>query len=151
LDIVKLIQQDYPTSIIGGSVALFLHGVRLDRWKTAYSDIDIILPYYIPFEKLSNGAEFTVEEDNSPSMSDFTDRFVLWSNSNPIKIDICIEPKAKWKYIEYEGFRYKVNNLENIWEAKIRYGKRKHIQDLEECMLPIKETISTFKFEELFD
>lgn len=154
LEIVKLIQQDYPTAIIGGSVALFLHGVRLERWKNAYSDIDIVIPYYTPFEKLSNGAEFTVEEEDTPSMSDFTDRLVIWNENNPVKVDICIEPKAKWKYIEHEGFKYRVNNLENIWEAKIRYGKRKHIQDLEECMLPkkeVKETTNTFKFEDLFN
>jgi hypothetical protein len=142
LDVVKKIQEEYPTSIVAGSVALYLHGVRLGRWLSAKSDIDIIIPYYTPFKKLGNEEFYIPEEDDFPSNSDFEERLMI----KDIKVDICINPKAKWSYIEYNGFKYKVNNLENIWEAKIRYGKRKHIQDLKEALIitEVRENISTF-------
>lgn len=152
LDLIKQIQIDYPLSIIGGSVALFLYGIRLERWLS-YSnspmsarDIDIILPYYIKLEKLSNGTSVEICEEDTPSMSDFTDRLLIGNT----KVDICISPKTKYEYVEYDGFKYKVNTLQEIWEAKIRYGKKKHIQDLKDAMLPKKE-LPKLTLDNLFD
>jgi hypothetical protein len=140
INLVKQIQQDFPLSIIGGSTALFLHGVRLKRWLTKDkdgkgSDIDIIVPYYVKFDKLSNGNQFIDSEAEYPSASDFDERLEI----SGVKVDVCVCPKTKYQYIEYEGFSYKVNTLKEIWEAKIRYGTKKHIQDLKDAMIVNKQ------------
>ena len=58
-----------------------------------------------------------------------------------IKVDILVNPNLSYEEITYKGFEYKVNNLYNILEAKLKYakaGNEKHIIDIK-TMLGIKE------------
>ncbi len=134
LDIVKEIQTAYPHIIVGGSIGLFLHGINLDRWaKGEPSDIDLISPYYTLIESIGNLKIEEIEEESSGK--DFEYTLSVYGDNGPIQIDLAIDPKSTYKYIDYEGFRYKVNRLENIWAAKLKYHKPKHIKDLEEALL----------------
>jgi len=46
LSTVQLLQEKYPQLIIGGSVALFLHGARLSRFNSSpVHDLDLISPF----------------------------------------------------------------------------------------------------------
>lgn len=147
LDIVKEIQEKYPTVIIGGSVALFLHGVRLKRWaENETSDIDVTLPYYITLEGKKEEeleeADFDLDEILYEG-NDFENSTMFLSEKGYVKIDIRIDPKSKYELINYEGFDYKVALLEDILEAKIRYAMgrsgKKHKEDIYEICGKIKK------------
>lgn len=138
-DLIRELQEKYPTSSIGGSAALFLHGVRLNRWTSDKNiDLDIILPYYQLLEGWDK--DIVVEELNvKKSGNDFDFGFSITDcrNNETIfkKIDIKIDPKQRYTFIEYKEFRYKVNLIEVILEAKARYameGDGKHQRDLKE-------------------
>lgn len=130
LDLVKKFQEQYPHTQIGGSVGLFLHGLRLDRFKQTINDFDIITPYYTKFENLSTGVRIEEMDNEGRSGNDFTECITI----NGIKADIRIDNTQKYDIIEFEGFKYKVSVLEAIWAAKLRYNNRKHINDLKEAM-----------------
>lgn len=132
IETVKDILAKYPHFIIGGSVGLYLHGIRLERWKkNGLADIDIISPYFTRIEGDSN-LQVGEECDELPSGADFD----VQSYVNSIKTEIYIDPKSRYDIIEHKGFRYKVNTLENIWAAKLKYSKnnKKHSLDLRETM-----------------
>lgn len=106
-------------AIITGSAGLVLHGIKLNR---VVNDFDVILPYYIPMGDN--------EIDNKyPSACDFDYSVTL----NGIKIDIRIDPKAKYKLINYNDKLYKVSPLHEILYYKAKYamqGNGKHIDDI---------------------
>ena len=124
---VETLQAKYPQLIVGGSVALFLHGVRLKRWDMVKSDLDLVTPYYTLIE---NG----VNERKTNSGADFDYSISL----NSVKIDVRIDPKAKYEVIKFKEVSYKVVPLLEIIEAKVRYalkGNQKHINDLTKIIL----------------
>lgn len=129
---VKEILTACPQFNIGGSVGLFLHGVRLDRWLDRSGDIDLCSPYYINPKTISNEVDI---EEAKPSGNDFDETFFYGG----IKCDYKIDPKQKYELIEYDGFTYKVTPLEIIIEAKARYAMQrsgeKHRQDLREMFV----------------
>lgn len=136
---VKELQTKYPMSHVGGSAAMFLHGVRLERWgKTQSSDLDIIFPYYVLIE----GQTSTKDDENeievrkaTKSGNDFDECFLYTSGKETVKIDIRVDPKQQYEIIEYEGFKYKVSKLETILAAKLKYamnGQTKHMNDIYE-------------------
>lgn len=135
LDLVQKIQTKYPLLHVGGSTALFLHGVRLKRWASKSSDLDFVSPYFFMFEaeeewKEDNGDIFT-HMDAKASGNDFDETFIIGQT----KIDYKIDPKQRYEIIEYKGFKYKVSTVEIILEAKARYalnGQTKHKEDLRE-------------------
>lgn len=133
LSLVYNLQQRFPTLIIGGSVALYLQGVRLKRFEAFDGDLDLILPYYQLLEKEG----FSVVEDleDRPSGSDYGETILI----NGVKADIRIDPSLKYKVLDYKGYPYKVVPLETIIEAKARYAKskwgKKHKEDLNEMIL----------------
>lgn len=162
--LIRELQEKYPTMSLGGSAALFLHGVRLDRWmsRSNHSDIDICLPYYQYLETWDK--DITVQELNiKRSGNDFDYGFSIedyrvdltpqvapvnyleikeTKSTNFLKIDIKVDPKQRYTFIEYQGFKYKVNRLEVILEAKARYamaGDNKHIEDLREMTYGSRE------------
>jgi hypothetical protein len=127
LNQIEVLQAKYPQLIVGGSVALFLHGIRLKRWDNVKSDLDIITPYYTLIEG-------SVSETNKPSGCDFDYSI----NLNGTKIDCLIEPKAKYEIVKFNDVNYKVVPLLTIIEAKLRYalkGNQKHIDDLNKMLL----------------
>ena len=128
----------------GGSAGLFLHGARLKRWKDKdKSDLDLVSPYFVLVEG-QEGAE--VEQlDSKASANDFDETFLY----DGVKVDYRIDPKQRYEYIEYRGFKYKVSPLFTILEAKMRYalnGQKKHKDDLLELLkagfasIPTKES-----------
>lgn len=133
ISLVYSLQQRFPNMMIGGSVALYLQGVRLKRFNSSDVDLDIILPYYQLLEKEG----FSVVEDleDRPSGSDYGETILI----NGVKADIRIDPILKYKIVEYKGLEYKVVPLETIIEAKARYAKskwgKKHKDDLKEMIL----------------
>lgn len=147
LELARKIQKSHPEMVIGGSLALFLHGIRLSRWKTsAPSDLDLVLPYYTHIED----SDFIVDKSKSDS-KDF-DMIVVVDNST---IDIKIDPKRRYESVIYEDITYFVSPLEVIWEAKCRYaalGNSKHRDDLLElCGKPVKKPMTTQNLDEIFD
>ena len=133
LDIVQKLQTQY-NSHVGGSIGLYLHGIKLERWKSgrASSDIDIVLPYY-QHPVSTPDCELTFSSDKS-SANDFDYTFGI----DNVKIDVKVDPKQKYEIITYKEFPYKVSNLLTIVEAKMRYamaGNKKHTNDLKEMLL----------------
>jgi hypothetical protein len=144
LEIVREIQTHHPMFHVGGSAGLFLHGARLKRWKDKdKSDLDLVSPYFVLVEG-QEGAE--VEQlDSKASANDFDETFLY----DGVKVDYRIDPKQRYEYIEYRGFKYKVSPLFTILEAKMRYalnGQKKHKDDLLELLkagfasIPTKES-----------
>jgi hypothetical protein len=130
-EIVK-IQKLNPLAVVGGSVALFLQGVRLKRWfEKSNSDFDIIVPHYTHFNK---GEKDVVSYLNNKKSSNDFDYTFIWNN---IKVDVRIDAKQRYEIINYKGFDFKVCPLEIIIEAKARYaiqGNYKHQNDLKEMV-----------------
>jgi len=151
LDIVKEIQERYPMFHVGGSVGLFLHGVRLKRWiDKNSSDLDMISPYFVLVED-PEGEEGIVQHlDGKASANDFDETFIY----DGVKVDYKIDPKQRYEIIEYKGFKYKVSNLLTIFEAKMRYalnGQAKHKNDIMEIIsagLAPRPTVATNKKEQ---
>ena len=133
INTAKDLQKEHKEFIIGGSLALFLHGIRLKRWKYSNSDLDIISPYFILPTK-----GYVVCRKTQGS-SDFD--YVI--NLPGVNMDLKIDPKASYEWIEYQGDKFKVSSLLTIWEAKTRYamqGYTKHENDLLElCGKELKE------------
>jgi hypothetical protein len=139
LDLVAAIQKKYPMLHVGGSAALFLHGVRLKRWGTSSSsDLDFISPYFILLEP-----KLEVKEDKELDVNLISDKGsgndfdVTYQIGNTI-VDYKIDPKQRYELIEYKGFTYKVSNLMTILEAKMRYAQLpsggKHKKDITEMV-----------------
>lgn len=134
IELVKSLQDNFPNLIIGGSVSLFLQGVRLNRFSNGNSDLDIILPYY----ELLEAEGITIEEEDSedrPSGSDYSETLSI----NGVKADIRIDPKSKYIKVKYNDFTFKVVPLWIIIEAKAKYASthwgEKHRDDLKELIL----------------
>jgi len=130
LESVRNIQTKYPLCHVGGSVGLYLHGAFLKRWKDNQMDLDLVLPFYIHFEKCDN---LDVEAIYKASGNDFDYTVILEGR----KADIKIDPKQKYEIITHKGFKYKVSSVETIIEAKCRYalnGQMKHINDIKELI-----------------
>jgi hypothetical protein len=135
LETIKELQERYPIFHVGGSAGLFLHGIRLKRWEKANtsSDLDLIAPYYILVEDPEGDVGMVEHLDAKASANDFDETFLY----DGVKVDLRIDPKQRYEYITYQGFRYKVSNLFTILEAKMRYalnGQGKHKADLMEMM-----------------
>jgi hypothetical protein len=133
LEEVKRIQQFNPLSHIGGSVALYLHGICLKRimQNTTAIDFDICTPYYVPLTGGDNDKILIDEDSNRASDADY--REVLTFNN--IKVDYRVAPAEPWIIITHDDFLFKVTPLEIIMEAKFRYamtGNKKHRDDCRE-------------------
>lgn len=129
LDVVREIQEKYPMFHVGGSVGLFLHGARLRRWtNNSGSDLDMVSPYFVLVEDTED-PDNVVQLDAKASGNDFDETF-LYSG---VKVDLRIDPKQRYEYIEYDGFKYKVSPLFTILQAKMKYANNnqaKHKKDL---------------------
>lgn len=137
IESLKEFQTKYPMTFIGGSTALFLHGVYLDRWRTnSQSDWDVITPYFILFKSEVNGINYTHAKKSG---NDFDETFhVDLPKGGYIKMDVRIDPKTRYEIVEFDGFKFKVAPLLTIVEAKMRYalqGNKKHEDDLKEMLL----------------
>ncbi len=144
--IVQKLMTVHPELIVGGSTALFLHGIRLKRWRNGISDIDMITPYYIKFENdVLNELIFSehIESIHQSRKSHFSKIIMI---NRDIKMDLRIDPKQQYEYVEYEDFKFKVSTLETILKAKCKYtmeGIIKHKEDIKEiCQPPMASSSS---------
>lgn len=138
LHIYKGLQEKHPFCFIGGSTALFLHGVRLKRWQnSSSSDIDIVMPFYHPLQ--SEKGLSIAECKNSGNDFDYTFKFE--GEKDFCIIDVRIDPKQSYDIIEYGGFKYRVSKLMPILEAKMRYAptNSKHMDDIKEMVVGAEE------------
>lgn len=139
LDLVKDLQTKYPILHVGGSIGLFLHGIRLKRWAESHQgpDLDLVSPYFILPEP-SDDLEIQYI-DAKASCNDFDETFL----ANGIKVDYRVDNKQRYVIKEFEGFKYKVSTFETIMAAKMRYaqkGQSKHKEDIREiCGLSGKD------------
>ena len=134
IDIVRTLQEVNPFLVIGGSIALYLQGVRLKRFDSGSIDYDITIPFYQPLES-KNGITIEQGDEDRPSGSDYGETISI----NGIKADIRIDPKQKYETVKYKDFNFKVVPLHVIIEAKARYASKKwgkkHLEDLKEMIL----------------
>src|SRR5215217_125379 len=139
LSTVLEIQKANPLIQVGGSIALFLHGIRLKRLEHGSGDIDLIAPYYTKIEyseELDVDIRTLKDLDDCEDDEDFE---LLYSNDfdervyiNGFKVDIQINPKNRYEIVEYNGDKYRISTLEHIMESKWRYalkGSLKHKRD----------------------
>jgi hypothetical protein len=135
LDTLKRLQKKYPMFIVGGSTALYLHGIKLDRTP---GDFDFVSPYFVLPE---TDKELGLDMDFVGEKSSGNDFDVTFS-CNGKKIDYKIDPKARYEMITHNGHQYKVSPLLTILEAKIRYGmagNSKHINDIKYMIFSSKK------------
>ena len=122
---------DFPTAIVGGSLGLFLVGAKLKRvLKDGIGDVDIILPYYVDL----TAKDYVASAEDLPSGNDFDTSFLVDGR----KFDVVVDPRRKYKEIEYKGFTYKVADYRQTLMAKLNYslkGGKKHTEDLDELLL----------------
>lgn len=138
IDIVRALQEVNPHLIVGGSISLYLQGVRLERFISGVGDFDFILPFY---QKLMTKNNITIDEDGGEerfSGSDYDDCILI----SGLKADIKIDPKQKYELAKYDDFEFKVVPLWTILEAKARYahtkGGQKHRDDIKEMLIKDK-------------
>lgn len=134
LPTVRSLQEENPNLIIGGSISLYLQGVRLSRFKSSDEiDYDFTLPYY---QILKTKEGISIEEgEEKTSGSDYGETITI----NNVKADLRIDPKQKYELLEYKGFTYKIVPLVTIIKAKAEYALtkwgQKHREDLKEMIL----------------
>jgi hypothetical protein len=144
--IIKQLQDKYPTSHLGGSIGLFLHGVDLQR-DLSKSDIDMTVAQEIDFSQPINIEN--LEESSSPEDFDYQFRYYPNAGSVYVKIDINIRPEKKFVLIMHDGVEYRVSRIEDIIVWKHFYsmkGQGKHTDDLETIrtgIRPKEEKITT--------
>ena len=134
LSTIKALQEANPNLIIGGSISLYLQGVRLKRFESGEVDYDITLPYY-QLLKSKEGIRIDENGEDRPSGSDYGETILI----DDVKADIRIDPKQKYEMLKYKDFEYKVVPLETIIKAKAEYALtkwgKKHKDDLREMIL----------------
>jgi hypothetical protein len=140
-----VLQTYFPQIMVTGSLALYLHGIRFQRWEwteSAYakdSDLDIISPSWLDLgapKYHDFDIEFSAYGRKPETMFDAI--YMVKNGKYPtrFKIDFYVSSQ-RWETITVDGFEYHVSSLEGIWAAKIRCamnGASKHLEDLQEAM-----------------
>jgi len=138
LENVKLLQTLNPNLIVGGSIGLYLHGVRLKRFSDTKTviDYDLVLPFY---QILKNGNQLRIYEDVVEKGNGYGTDFEITLTIDGVKADLRIDPKQRYEIIEHKGYKYKVVPLISIIRAKANYAHTmwggKHRDDLIEMIL----------------
>lgn len=128
IGLIAKIQEKFDHAILCGSAALFLQGVRLQRFSHSKSDIDLILGRWELLE--IDGNEPKPSKD-LPSGCDFGEQVIV----EGIKVDIQVNPYAKYEFVEYKGFSFKVQPFMETIMHKARYNNEKHVADFKELMI----------------
>lgn len=130
LEIVRKFLSRFPDTHVGGSIGLFLHGIDLKR---SYEKSDIDLVTAIP---LSFAEPLDIENtEDSSQTEDFEYSFRTYPKGYDFpytKIEIAIRKFIGWDVIEYDGYKYRVSKLNDIYFFKAKYamnGVEKHIDD----------------------
>lgn len=141
LEAIRKIQRKYPTSHVGGSIGLMLHGIDLKR-DLSTSDLDITIDEYSETDKIK-------DIDKKSDNNDFDFSFKITNSDNTyIKIDFRINPEPSFDIIEFNGFTYNVSKLKDILFWKQKYankGSLKHANDLIVINKQLKNKITPCK------
>lgn len=143
LAIIKSFQTKYPTSHVGGSIGLLLHGIDLQR-DLKNSDIDITVDVPINIDKLLQ----EVQGEISSAPTDFDHLFTQRHGDTAVysKIEIRVCPEPSFEVISFDGVDYNVSLLRNILYWKQKYadkGFAKHIEDLGVINTGVRTTHTT--------
>jgi len=142
LETIRNLQTEFPNLILGGSISLYLHGIRLQRFDSWCGDFDFILPFWQDLSqslttKVSEEEDFFDDEGYGSSSDEdfqFHSRFAVEGR----KADVRINPKEKYEVVEFKGFKYKVAPFLVTLGAKIHYAKgrngEKHKADVLEMI-----------------
>ena len=128
IGLIAKIQDKFDHAILCGSAALFLQGVRLKRFSQTVSDIDLILGRW---ELLEIDGNEPGHSKDLPSGCDFEEQVLI----DGTKVDIRVNPYAKYEFVEYKGFNFKVQPFMETIEHKSRYRNPKHENDFKELMI----------------
>lgn len=135
----RIISDQYPQCVLGGSLALAVYGCNIKRdWNK--SDLDLQIPYYTRFRKKDFGDKVeSIDGTNiKNSANDFDYGFgIEFKDLGWCKVDLAIRPTQRYNIVKFKDYEYKVALLEDIWAAKIKYaqnGNQKHLDDLFNCM-----------------
>lgn len=129
LGIVRQFQKRFPSCHVGGSIGLLIRGVDLKR-SLAISDIDLTTNCELSFKEPVDIADVT--ETSNPEDFDYQFRY-YHTGGIYTKVEINIAPDKGYDVIEFEGHRYNVSKLADIYFYKSAYavkGVEKHIDDL---------------------
>lgn len=136
LGVLKQFQRNYPESVLGGSIALFLYGVDLKRDLTM-SDLDFCMPDCTKLieNRLNKEAVKNLQETSG---SDFRYKVNLNHKTEGYftKVEVS-ERDCDFVYKTYEGSIYKLQTLSDIilWKAHYAFkGIPKHREDLQEII-----------------
>ena len=152
LSTVQKMQTAFPYAVLGGSLALYLYGARLERFREKEPDIDLSVPFYYGFEELIDEPTSTTTDPFLPVLSMVTKPSVKNKNYgndfdyslyvDDSDVDVKIDPLQKYQIIQHNGFNYKVALLPVIIAAKAKYaltGNEKHNDDLLELISGIQK------------
>lgn len=136
LEALKQFQCDYPESVLGGSIGLFLHGVDLKRDLTM-SDLDFCMPNCSRLVEDRLNSEL-VKQHQENSGSDFRHKVNLNHKAEGYftKVEVS-ERDCDFVYKTYGGFTYRLQPLSDIllWKAHYAFkGISKHKEDLKEII-----------------
>lgn len=124
LDVIYALQQKYSDLHAGGSIALFLRGIKLSR-PISEGDIDLC-------KAIDNINDKNALIDKCGSFDcDFKYRFEY----KGITIDLRIDKDQLFDEIKYQGRTYRVSKVSTILHYKKKYadlGYEKHAKDLDE-------------------
>lgn len=127
---LRELQKNYPNIIVGGSISLYLQGVKLKRLeRDGVHDFDLISPYWTDLKEV--GAKY-VDAKNSGNTFDETFEY------QGILLDVVVNNNTKYNIVEFNGHKYKVNEIEEVLEYKIKYARQKngskHRNDIREML-----------------
>lgn len=134
LDFIREFQEKYPTSHVGGSIGLMLHGVDLKR-DLDKVDVDLTVQAPLFLDDQAHDLQISdVEESSCPEDFEYQFRKHPAGMSGPyFKVDINILKEKESDLISHDGFIYRVSKKEDILFYKLLYalkGIEKHKNDL---------------------
>lgn len=134
LDFVQCLLDHNPQVSIGGSTGLILMGSRITRKVTNNSlEFDVNMPYYQPLDlNFANDPNGSGILEHPSSGQDVAQTIEVTHDHKRFTIDTFINPQTTWKYIPFNGYKYRVTDPLVILEAKIKYARHndKHRQDI---------------------
>lgn len=127
LEALRKFQEKYPTSHVGGSIGLLMHGIELPR-DLSESDLDVVVDEHFSCNEALK--EYRERSDTTDfDLNIEADHEGGWYT----KIDVRITPEPSFTQVCYEGHYYNVSLVRNILFWKRKYaakGVKKHIEDI---------------------
>lgn len=128
LKAITAFQLQYPTSHVGGSWGLKIHGVDLGR-DLSQSDLDFTI------DEMPENIKIDGLWENGSEPTDFDARFTYDIEPNYyLKIELRVSPEPSFDVVTFNGQNVNVSKKRDILWWKDKYAKKgysKHMADLE--------------------